>query len=921
MPISGRAYTGLSNSFNNAVSGTIIDPLDWNDLFTDIETAINTLSSKVVINVLDYIPSTEHASILDRTSVLDCTTYIQSAIAAIPSGGGVLEFPEGKIITDTIRTPALGKPTWFKGQGRGRTLLQAKSSNSPIFAGVTALDVSSPYVSPHRHSGFTCVAHASGSTGAAIDMRRWSFSEVSDIGFKANGSGKWTYGFLLDATNHCYSNRIDDVEIVVESPISGALLRGATDANYHVFSRFTVIGSTMQAVVSLASGTAVYNWSYKNWHIEGISGVSTVAFDLGNGHFRHDFDGCWFEDVGDSFSSSATTTGSVTNCTFSGGNVQGISMPAAFGRLNCTIPADSASVSDFLTGSLTLGGSMFIPAGFGIVFDSPDVTISHSTNGLAFLGATNGYAFQDGPVTAPNMNILGNGRLGSGFSLTNSFSLSGWDVDGSAWVDFVTVTAANTPTCDIADSVTKAGNYIYRAGGTDVPVSDGGTGASTAAAAATNLGLGTADSPQFAAVNLGHATDTTLTRVSAGVIAVEGNTVWHAGNDGAGSGLDADLLDGKNTGTSGNVIPLLDGANTWSATQTFGASGIVVGASNPFSDSAGTLTLQNVDALDATTESTIEAAIDTLANLTAASSLATVGTITSGVWNAGAVTSSGAVTGTALIPTSSTVPSNGTYLPAANTLGWAINSAAELQLTSSAFSPAVSDGNALGTSSLMWSDLFLASGAVVNFNNGNVTITHSSGALAFNTTNLSGIGTLANTGSITMTNGSLRCSDGFAGISWDDNYLYGSNATDQIGLVCGGTEQMVWNGITGGVILGGSPTGSFKGTGTLNALALYDDNVLLTDYVFDKYLGNVSSEYTPRISALAEELDSAMFDPDAYAAFWKENRRLWGMPDLNDCINGIVKEHSLGAMIQKLWQAVELQAIHIAVLSGRIGRH
>lgn len=32
-------------------------------------------------------------------------------------------------------------------------------------------------------------------------------------------------------------------------------------------------------------------------------------------------------------------------------------------------------------------------------------------------------------------------------------------------------------------------------------------------------------SPQFAAVNIGHATDTTVSRVSAGVIAVEGNTV------------------------------------------------------------------------------------------------------------------------------------------------------------------------------------------------------------------------------------------------------------------------------------------------------------------------------------------------------------------------------------------------------------
>jgi hypothetical protein len=33
--------------------------------------------------------------------------------------------------------------------------------------------------------------------------------------------------------------------------------------------------------------------------------------------------------------------------------------------------------------------------------------------------------------------------------------------------------------------------------------------------------------------------------------------------------LNADLLDGKNTGTSGNTIPLLDGTNTWSGGQTF----------------------------------------------------------------------------------------------------------------------------------------------------------------------------------------------------------------------------------------------------------------------------------------------------------------------------------------------------------------
>jgi hypothetical protein len=49
---------------------------------------------------------------------------------------------------------------------------------------------------------------------------------------------------------------------------------------------------------------------------------------------------------------------------------------------------------------------------------------------------------------------------------------------------------------------------------------------------------------------------------------------------------------------------------------TVGNAGLTVGTSVPFSDAAGVLTLQNVDAIDATTEATIEAAIDTLANLT-----------------------------------------------------------------------------------------------------------------------------------------------------------------------------------------------------------------------------------------------------------------------------------------------------------------
>jgi len=38
-------------------------------------------------------------------------------------------------------------------------------------------------------------------------------------------------------------------------------------------------------------------------------------------------------------------------------------------------------------------------------------------------------------------------------------------------------------------------------------------------------------------------------------VTVNGNAVWHAGNDGSGSGLDADTIDGKHASEIGGLIP------------------------------------------------------------------------------------------------------------------------------------------------------------------------------------------------------------------------------------------------------------------------------------------------------------------------------------------------------------------------------
>jgi len=70
-----------------------------------------------------------------------------------------------------------------------------------------------------------------------------------------------------------------------------------------------------------------------------------------------------------------------------------------------------------------------------------------------------------------------------------------------------------------------------------------------------------------------------------------------------------------------------------------------------------------------------------------------------------------------------------TITHSANALTFA--GAANGYLFDAAILPLSSDGAAIGSTALMWSDAFLASGAVLNFNNGNYTITHSAGTLTF----------------------------------------------------------------------------------------------------------------------------------------------------------------------------------------------
>jgi len=102
----------------------------------------------------------------------------------------------------------------------------------------------------------------------------------------------------------------------------------------------------------------------------------------------------------------------------------------------------------------------------------------------------------------------------------------------------------------------------YSSGAGLLQVANNLSDVASTATSRTNLGLGTGDSPQFTAVNIGNASDTTVTRASAGVIAVEGSNVLMASNIGTSvQAYDAQLADIAGLTPTDNGVVIGNGSN------------------------------------------------------------------------------------------------------------------------------------------------------------------------------------------------------------------------------------------------------------------------------------------------------------------------------------------------------------------------
>src|SRR3990167_5213849 len=114
----------------------------------------------------------------------------------------------------------------------------------------------------------------------------------------------------------------------------------------------------------------------------------------------------------------------------------------------------------------------------------------------------------------------------------------------------------------------------------------------------------------------------------------------------------------------------------------------------------------------------------------------------------------------------------------------------------------------------------------------------------------------------------------------------------------------------GAGIVVGAPTGGDKGAGTLNATAVYDDNVLLTDYVFDKYFDNKVKD-----EDIKQRGNYTMLSLNEMTKFIEINRHLPTMVGRDEWKKRGKLSH--GELITQLWETVETQALYIKELSER----
>ncbi len=550
---SGSLAFGSSTILSDSSGTTTLSNIDAIDATTTstLEAAIDTLSNLTTIGTI--------------TS----GTWNGTAITVPYGGTGQSSLTSDSILTGNGTSGVVAEST-LKYSGTDLTQYVSSNDGNPTYS-IGASSSETLIVQSVYDSGAQTldkVMFTTKAASASVDKGKFEFyvdealiSTFNDAGMMIKTSGTLAFGsstILSDSSGTTTLSNIDAIDATTEATIEAAI---------DTLSNLTSIGT-------ITSGTwngTVISPTYGGTGVPSLSSITSL--------------------------SGLDTVGTITTGTWNGTTI--------------SVPYGGTGTSSFTTGGLLIGNNT------SAVSTSSDLTYSSSILNLAAsskiaIGTINIIDDTSGTTTLSNIDAI--------------------DAITEATLEAAIDTLSNLTTIGTITSGTWNGTVIspiYGGTGQSSLTSDSiltGNGTSGVVAESTLKYSGT-DLTQYVSSNDGNPT------YSIGASSDETLTVQSVYDTGAQT-LDKVMFTTKAASAStdkGKFEFYVDEA----LISTFNDAGLMLktsgtlafGSSTILSDSSGTTTLSNIDAIDATTEATIEAAIDTLSNLTS------IGTITSGTWN------------------------------------------------------------------------------------------------------------------------------------------------------------------------------------------------------------------------------------------------------------------------------------------------
>lgn len=562
------------------------------------------------VSVFDFIPEAEHAAIIARTSSYDCTTDIQ---AALNTGKNVF-LPKGRYLVTALLTLAAGQRMMGAGRYASKIYVDAASFNMAAIGVLRLVSTSS------------------------LENLAISFAQPNSLRVSLN-----QYPWAITMIN---ASRVEILNVQLEGAWDGINATGNTGGlrligfEHGAINRGVVFGGALDFVHINSFHAWPFGFTQSNQLLAWADG-GTIAADL------TDIDGLdvqGFCSYQGKLIIDGRTFGTMTN----------VDLDASMSRIDFGGTANVQITSLYKTAGSVAGGYLLrqtagelVVVGCNIDIGAIGVDVVQVTGGRSKWSSIIASA---GPVDAAFFHVNNSQAIlsvndcdlifGINSIRTEPYikqTLGRLSVFGCRWPD-KGIGSGNAVGIATNDWHIVTGNQfldwpVSLPGSTSLMYVNGNDGAdATANSGATYVGLGSAAAPSLAFQS---EKTTGLYRVGSSTpgmaVAGVGRTRWDGSafspvtNDGYALGIagllawsDFALASGAVIDWASSDLTLTHAANLLTlagGTLVLPSSGLQVGSSNPFSDAAGVLTLQNVDALDATTEATIEAALDTLTDM------------------------------------------------------------------------------------------------------------------------------------------------------------------------------------------------------------------------------------------------------------------------------------------------------------------